>query len=183
MKKTIKVFGMFAAVAMFSTVAFALLNYFQGFEVNVSGWTVDQGITRVASGGGALHPTASSGNYYAEIQNLHDNYGYPVTAPGGSSFYGGADSVYHGDFYQAIDVYINANWAPAAAAYSPSFWIDMTPYHADLNNYGAEHNFRLTATGSAVIVTVDGMTAPTASAHAIRLVYLPDDLEEGYKSE
>jgi hypothetical protein len=32
----------------------------------------------------------------------------------------------------------------------------MTPYHADPNNYGAEHNFRLTATGSAVNVSVDG---------------------------
>jgi len=57
----------------------------------------------------------------------HDGYGF---GDGGYSF-GGADSVYHGDFYQAIDVYINANWAPTADTYDPSFWIDMTPYHAD----------------------------------------------------
>ncbi len=32
----------------------------------------------------------------------------------------------------------------------------MTPYHADPNNYGAEHNFRFGATGSEVNVSVDG---------------------------
>jgi hypothetical protein len=38
----------------------------------------------------------------------------------------------------------------------------MTPYHADPNNWGAEHNFRLTALGSSVRVTVDGQTTPLA---------------------
>lgn len=143
-----KKFFMLAVVLLASTTAFALLNYFQGFEVNTGDWSVDQGITRVPSLGGSLHLPASSGNYYAEIQNSHDSYGYPGYGEAGSSFYGGKDSVYHGDFYQSIDVYIDANWAPAAAAGAPAFWIDMTPYHADPNNWGAEHNFRLLATGS-----------------------------------
>jgi hypothetical protein len=39
----------------------------------------------------------------------------------------------------------------------------MTPYHADARNYGAGHNFRLTATGSDVGVKVDGQTTPIAT--------------------
>ena len=152
-----------AAVIILSAVAIATINYFQGFEVNTGDWTASQGISRVPSGGGTLHLTPSSGNYYGELQNLHDGYGYPGYGDGGFSRYGGSDPVYHGDFYQAIDVYIDVNWAPAAASYSPSFWIDMTPYHADPNNYGAEHNFRLSATGSSVLVTVDGQSTPIAT--------------------
>jgi hypothetical protein len=77
---------------------------------------------------------------------------------------GGADSVYHGDFYQSIDVYIKANWAPPTPYPTlPAFWIDMTPYHAGPNNYGAEHNFRITALGSSVQVYVDGQTNPIAT--------------------
>ncbi|HLJ69599.1 MAG TPA: hypothetical protein VKX16_19760 [Chloroflexota bacterium] len=151
-----------AGLNLFTGNALAAFNNFQGFETDTGDWVASQAITRVPSGGGALHLTASSGNYYAELQNLHDGYqlGY---GDGGYSFFGGADSVYHGPFYQAIDVYIDANWAPAAASYAPSFWIDETPYHADPNNYGAEHNFRLTATGSSVNVTVDGQTTPMAT--------------------
>ena len=163
MKNASKMFLTLVTVAMLCGVAFATLNYFQGFEVNLSGWNASQGITRVASLAGTLHLTASSGNYYAEIQNLHDGYGYTGYGDAGYSFYGGADPVYHGDFYQAIDVYIDANWAPASAGYDPSFWIDMTPYHADPNNYGAEHNFRITALGTSVLVTVDGQTSPIAT--------------------
>ena len=148
-----------AGLNMFAGNALAALNNFQGFETNTGDWVASQAITRVPSGGGALHLTAASGNYYAELQNLHDGY-QPNYGDGGYSFYGGADSVYHGDFYQAIDVYVNANWTPARLGYDNSFWIDMTPYHADPNNYGAEHNFRLKATGASVEVRVDGQTSP-----------------------
>jgi hypothetical protein len=151
-------------VAITGAAVFAMLNYFQGFETDASGWVMDlgpSGIQRVPSGGGTLHLPASAGHYYAEIQNLHDGYSTNIgCCPGygeaGYSFFGGADPVYHGDFFQAIDVYLDANWTPAALSYSQSFWIDMTPYHADPNNYGAEHNFRLTATGASVAVSVDG---------------------------
>ena len=136
--------------------------FLQGFEVDTSGWTTTQGITRVASNGGTLGIPASAGTHYAEIQIQADGYatGY---GDGGHSFYGGKGTTYEGDFYQAIDVYVDATWSPAAAAGVPSFWIDMTPYHADPANYGAEHNFRLTATGSAVDVAVDGQASPIAS--------------------
>lgn len=154
-----------AGVNAFTGNALAAFNNFQGFEANTGDWTPSSTITRVPSGGGTLHLTASSGNYYAELTNIDDDYasGY---GDSGYSFFGGADSVYHGPFYQAIDVYINSNWAPAAAPYSPSFWIDMTPYHADSSNFGAEHNFRLWANGSSVAVTVDGQTAPIADLTA-----------------
>ena len=97
---------------------------------------------------------ASADQYFAEIENDQDGYdtGY---GDAGYSYYGGRDSVYHGDFYQAIDVYIDVNWTPAPLNES-SFWIDMAPYRLDPFNWGAEHNFRLTAYGSSVDVTVDG---------------------------
>lgn len=150
------------AVGLLGANASATLNNFQGFETDTGDWVASAGITRVASGGGSLGLTASSGKYYAALQNFHDGYqsGY---GDAGYSFYGGADSVYHGAFYQAIDVYIDVNWAPAAAPYSASFWIDMTPYHGDPNNYGAEHNFHITALGSSVAVSVDGQGAPIAT--------------------
>lgn len=151
------------AVLMLSgTSAWATLNYSQGFEVDASGWTVSQAITRTASGGGALGLTASAGAFYAEIENLPDGYdlGY---GDAGYSFYGGSDSVYNGDFYQSIDVYIDVNWPVPAAPSVPAIWIDMTPYHADPGNFGAEHNFRLTATGTTVEVRVDGAVSPMAT--------------------
>jgi hypothetical protein len=164
MKTKLRILTTGAALALLTTVAFATFNYFQGFETNAGGWVVDQGITRVPSLGGALQLPASSGQYYAEIQNAHDAYGYPSFGEAGYSFYGGADSVNHGDFFQAIDVYINVNWAlPAPYPSLEAFWIDMTPYHADPDNYGAEHNFRLLATGSSVDVKVDGQTTPIAT--------------------
>jgi len=105
MKKFRRALTVSGAIIILSAVASATLNYFQGFEINTGDWTVSQGITRVPSGGGTLHLTANSGSYYAELQNLHDGYA-PLFGDGGYSFYGGADSVYHGDFYQSIDVYI-----------------------------------------------------------------------------
>ncbi|HLJ53405.1 MAG TPA: hypothetical protein VKT77_00115, partial [Chthonomonadaceae bacterium] len=145
-----------------AAAAYATLNNAQGFETNIGDWSPAPLVSRTPSGGGTLHLPAASGNFYAEVHNLDDDYQAPGYGDSGFSFYGGADSVYHGDFYQAIDVYIDANWAPAAAAGTPSFWIDMTPYHADPGNFGAEHNFRLTASGTSVGVTVDGQSAPTA---------------------
>lgn len=108
MEKLRRALTVFGTIIMLSVVAFATFNYFQGFEINTGDWTASQGITRVPSGGGTLHLTASSGSYYAELQNLHDGY-QTGFGDGGFSFYNGADPVYHGDFFQAIDVYIDAN--------------------------------------------------------------------------
>jgi hypothetical protein len=138
----------------------------QGFEVDTGDWEASQGITRVASGGGTLQLTASSGGYYAELENLANGYQDPGYGDGGVSRFGGRGTVYNGDFYQSIDVYVDASWAPAAVAVVDSFWIDMTPHHEDPLNYGAEHNFRLRATSSEVEVRVDGQTTPIASITA-----------------
>ena len=134
----------------------------QAFEVDTAGWTATQGITRVASGSGTLGVPASAGGYYAEVQNKLDAYqaGY---GDAGFSYFGGKGTEYKGDFYQAIDVYVDAKWAPAANPGVDGFWIDMTPYHADPDNYGAEHNFRLRATGNQVDVRIDAQTNPIAS--------------------
>jgi hypothetical protein len=141
----------FAVAGLLGASASATLNNFQGFETGTGDWVASLAINQVPAGSGTLKLPAASGSYYAELQNLHDDYqtGYGT---GGYSFYGGADPVYHGDFYQAIDVYIDVNWAPAS---SESLWVDMTPYHADPNNYGAEHNFRITALSGTVTVAVD----------------------------
>jgi hypothetical protein len=166
MKRTIKLLVpallVVAGLNMFAGNVFAAFDNFQGFEVNTGDWVASKAITRVPSGGGALQLTASSGNYYAELQNLHDGY-QTGFGDGGYSFFGGADSVYHGAFYQAIDVYIDANWTPATFPWTASFWIDETPYHADPNNYGAEHNFHVKALGSSVAVSVDGDGPPIAT--------------------
>ena len=116
----------------------------------MSGFTAYQGITQVASGGGALHLNASSGDFYAEVQNKPDEYGYGC-GMGGYSFYGGKDSVYSGPFHQSIDVYINTAWAPGYLGGTPAFWIDMAPYHADPNNYGAEQNFQVSVPGTGIV--------------------------------
>jgi hypothetical protein len=135
-------------------------SFLQGFEWDVSNFLPAAGLDRVSSYAGRLNIPAASGGYYVEVQNKLDDYqqGYGT---GGFSYFGGRGLTYEGDFYQSIDVYVNASWAPAAAA-GPSFWIDMTPHHADPNNYGAEHNFQLTATGSEVTVTADG-ASPVAT--------------------
>jgi len=136
--------------------------FLDGFEVDTAVWTPAQGITRFGSNEGTLGIPASGGDHYAEVQNQVDGYqtGY---GDAGHSFYGGKGTEYLGDFYQAIDVYIDATWDPPAVPSVPAFWIDMTPHHADPANYGAEHNFQLTATGSQVDVTVDGQASPIAS--------------------
>lgn len=122
----------------------------QGFEFDATGWTTTQGITRVASRGGTLHLTASAGAYYAELQNQPDGYAADY-GDAGYSYFGGKGTEYKGDFFQAIDVYVDPTWGPAGG----SFWIDMAPDHADPSNYGAEHNFHLTGTGTEVDVSVD----------------------------
>ncbi len=130
---------------------------FQGFETNTGDWTPIT--TRVASGGGSLHLTAPSGNYYAELTNIHDSY-LPGFGGAEYSYFGfTTPQPYPGYFSQSIGMYVFANWAPAVYN-GPGVWIDMSPTQ---NNYGGEHNFRLTPTGSSVMVTVDGQTAPIAT--------------------
>jgi hypothetical protein len=128
---------------------------------NPGDWSGGAGATTVPSGtGGVIAP--NGGSSFTQLYNLHDDYqaGY---GDGPYSFYGnGGSSVYNGAFYQSVAIYIDTSWAPAAAATggptSPTaFWLDMTPYHTDPNNYGAEHNFRFGATGNQVNVSVDGL--------------------------
>ena len=110
MRNTITVLMTFAVLIMLSTGASAALNCFQGVEVDTGDGVASKGITRVPSGKGFLFLPSSSGSYHAEIENLPNGY-YPPFGDAGNSFYGGRDSVFHGDFYQAIDVYIDGNWA------------------------------------------------------------------------
>ncbi len=129
---------------------------FQGFEQNTGDWTPIT--TRVPSGGGSLHLPAASGNYYAELTNVHDSY-YPGFGGAEYSFFGfTTPQPYPGPFSQSISLYVMADW-PLAIYHGPGIWIDMSPSQP-VNNYGGEHNFRLTPTGSSVAVTVDGQTSP-----------------------
>jgi hypothetical protein len=125
------------------------------FEADTSAWTGAQS-TRVAS---SAQLAASAGGYYAAVQGVPDGYGVGY-ADGGYSYFGGKGTTYVGDFYQSIDVYIDAQWAAPTNPAVPAFWIDMSPNRVDPNNYGAEHNFELYATGSAVGVGADNQTPP-----------------------
>jgi hypothetical protein len=156
LKKRVQILVGLVVMGLSTGIALANFNNYQGFETDTVDWVASQGITRVSSGGGSLHLTANSGNYYAELQNLLNGYSGGF-GDGGYSRYGGNDTIYHGDFYQAISVYIDVNWSPTLDTYDPDIWIDMTPYHADPSNYGAEHNFRLTATGANVLVRLTGL--------------------------
>lgn len=170
----------FAALFFGTSTASAQLA-FQGFETDTGDWTPIT--TRVLSGGGVLGLTPASGNYYAELTNIHDSYsvGY-----GGAefSFFGFAvQPPYPGDFSQSISMYVFANW-PVALYSGPGVWIDMSPGQPS-GNFGGEHNFRLTPTGSSVGVTVDGQTTPivtinTSGWYRFQMTYrkgaIPTDL-------
>lgn len=144
----------------FSTLAF------QGFETGTGDWadvtgTPGAGIAQVISGGGVLHLTPASGNYYAEITNEYDTY-EPGFGYGEYSFFGYATQPpYPGNFSQSVSVYIDVSWPPAIYN-GPGFWVDMTPGTPTDNGeqFGGEHNYRMTPTGTSVQVFVDGQGSP-----------------------
>jgi hypothetical protein len=156
-----KHFALLASLLLLTAAAFAQ-PAFQGFETNTGDWSP---ITiRVPSGGGVLHLTAASGNYYAEVHNIDGDYslseGYPppyLFGDSGYSYFGYATQPpYIGDFSQSIKMYIDITW-PMALYGGPGVWIDESPGFDASGNYGAEHNFRLTPTGSNTVdVFVDG---------------------------
>jgi hypothetical protein len=135
---------------------------FQGFEVNIGDWTPSFTTIRTPSGGGTLHLTAASGGYYAEVHNIDDDYIAGYYGDSGYSLFGFASQpAFPGNFSQSIKMYVFANW-PTALYNGPGIWIDETP-GSPAGNYGAEHNFRLTPTGSSVGVYVDGQASPIAN--------------------
>ncbi len=98
------------------------------------------------------------------MTNQPDSYGYGYGSLGFSYFGFATNPPFEGNFYQSIDVYINAGWPTASANNNgQAFWIDMQPSNPDGNNSGAEHNFRITPTGSGVQVSVDGQSSPIAT--------------------
>jgi hypothetical protein len=158
---------------------------FQGFETNIGDWQPDGTTFRIASGGGVLGLTAASGGYYAEVHNIDDDYCGAGCGFGdsGYSFFGyPTQPAYPGNFSQSIKMYVNANW-PVALYGGPGVWIDETP-GSPSGNYGAEHNFRLTPTGTAVGISADGggsfVTITTSGWYNFQITYekgaLPTDL-------
>jgi hypothetical protein len=132
---------------------------FQGFETNTGDWTPIT--TRVPSGGGVLGLSSAAGNYHAELTNIYDTY-FPGYGGAEFSLFGFATQPpYPGDFSQSISMYVFANWPLASPNNNgQGVWIDMSPGNPDPNNFGAEHNFRLTPNGSSVGISVDGQTTP-----------------------
>jgi len=136
--------------------------------------TLPAPITPVATGG-------PGGGAYTQIYNVPDEYS---TAFGDPPGYGsgpyslfGAGITTTKPFEQSIDVYINADWAAPTPSYAQSFWIDMQPNTSD-GSSGAEHNFRVTADGSAVSVLVDGQASPistitTSGWYDFQMTYSP----------
>jgi len=137
---------------------------FQGFEANTGDWdptynSSDQPITttfRIPSGGGVLGLQAADGSYYAEVHNIDDDYDPGYFGDSAFTLFGFANPpAYPGDFSQSIKMYVNANW-PVALYSGPGVWIDESPGNFVNGNYGGEHNFRLTPSGTAVAVSADG---------------------------
>jgi hypothetical protein len=129
----------------------------QGFEADIGDWAPPSTTIRTASGGGNLQLAAASGGYYGEVHNIDDDYCGAGCGFGdsGYSYFGFATQpVYPGDFSQSIKMYVNANW-PGALYGGPGVWIDETP-GSPSGNYGGEHNFRLTPTGTSVGISADG---------------------------
>ena len=135
---------------------------YQGFERDTGDWA--QIINRVPSGGGVLGVPSGSGSYHAELTNVPDSYCGPGCGYGGAQFsYFGfpTSQAYPGDFSQTISMYVFADW-PVAIYGGPGVWIDMSPSHPT-GNYGAEHNFHLTPTGTSVVISVDGQASSIAT--------------------
>jgi len=147
----------------FSAVAF------QGFETDIGDWVQyvsgTLAIARVPSGGGELGLPSASGNYHAEVYNVDNDYENGYYGDSSYSFFGYVNPPpYPGPFADSISMYVNASW-PLALYGGPGVWIDETPTSPP-NNYGAEHNFRLTPTGTAVGVYVDGQGSPIVTITA-----------------
>ena len=129
-------------------------------------------ITPVATGG-------PGGGAYTQIYNVDDEYQAPGYGSGPYSLFGTGITTSQ-PFYQSVDVYINANWAAPTPSYAQSFWIDMQPNTSD-GDSGAEHNFRLTASGTAVSVSVDGQATPistisTSGWYDFQMTFSPDPI-------
>ncbi len=130
--------------------------------------------------------TSSSGgpgdSGYTQISNVDDEYETGVGAGPYSLFGPGISTAPGQALYQSVDVYINATTAAPVPSYDGSFWIDMMPNVSDSpTDYGAEHNFRLNATGTDVTVSVDGQSSPitdiTSSGwYDFQMLYLPASL-------
>ena len=162
MKRTLAV-----CILLFLTGIVAAAPSFEGFETDTGDWVFDIGGSgRVASGGGLLGVPSASGSFHAELINAHDYY-LPGYGTAGYSFFGGADPVYQGKFYQAIDVYIDPTWSGLG------FWIDMSPRDIiDESLWAAEGNFRLTADGASVAVqAINGPVLANLTLDGLRLVF------------
>jgi hypothetical protein len=167
--------GITAIMWLVSAFAHGDMLYFNGFEPGQPGaadfydsTTGAQGadITVVPSGGGTLHLTPASGNYYAEITNVDDTYssgyGESVITDYGYQRNGGTFNAMTGQpngpgvanngqaFYESTAYYINTGWAAASPnANYAGFWVDTTPYSDP--GYLDESNFRVTDTGNGTI--------------------------------
>jgi len=156
------------SILLFSVAAFAQNLAFQGFEVNTGDWdptipsqppyTPVNTTFRVPSGGGVLHLTAAAGLYYAEVHNIDNDYIPGYYGDSGYSEFGFATPpAYPGDFSQSIEMYIDVTW-PLALYGMAGVWIDESPGNYYTGNYGGEHNFRITPTGTGTVyIYVDGL--------------------------
>jgi hypothetical protein len=149
---------------------------FNGFESDTGDWSFTAAgvagdgtgsITVTPSGTGPLDLTAFDGSSYATVQGNTNGFS-PGLANGGSSFFGFDVSVppYPGTaFTQQLTVYIDVTTPAPTDPSAPAFWIDTSPSSsspADAASggvgFGGEVNFRLTYTGSQVLVNANGTT-------------------------
>lgn len=127
-------------------MASANVPYLNGFETDTGDFTGSGTITRVPSYGGTLGVVSNYGAWHAEITNLQDGYS---TNFGDSQYtlFGGKVSTYPGQFWQAVDVYIDlSTWVPGTDSSlwdEIAFQIDESPANTSGGSYyAAETNFR-----------------------------------------
>ncbi len=127
-------------------VASANMPYLNGFEVDTGDFTGDGSITRVASGAGALGVPSSRGSWHAEITNLDGTGAPPAWGDSQYTYFGGEVHTYSGQFWQAVDVYVDlSTWVPTAATTNTRimFQIDESPGKSGSGtDSNAETNFR-----------------------------------------
>lgn len=149
----------------------AVIPYQQGYETDASGWNTSNApeatITRVPSGGGVIGAPSSTGGFHAELTNDQDAYNAAADyGQAGFTQFGGPQQNYTGDFYQAVDVYVDlATWTPPTNPSVNAFFIDAAPRNNTTNasDFRDESNIAFTVPTAGTVNVAANYSTPLAT--------------------